>query len=40
VVAAVLLEGGREALCLSDKPQLEAAFVAFAGVENDRSSLS
>jgi glycosyltransferase involved in cell wall biosynthesis len=40
VVAAVLLEGGREALCLSDKPQLEAAFVAFAGVENGHSSLS
>lgn len=30
VVRAVLDEGGRGALCLSDKPQLEAAFIAFA----------
>lgn len=30
VVRAVLREGGRAALCLSDKPQLEAEFVDFA----------
>lgn len=39
VVGAVLREGGRAALCLSDKPQLEAAFVAFAAGVGHRDDL-